>query len=495
MAEAAIRSSGRWARVPTAFVLAGVVLVCATVAAGRGVLPAAALLLVISVLAAGHRFLSRWDVVVGVVVMVVLLIPIKRYGFAASLPFDLEPYRILVALIVSLWIAGLLVDSRVMLRRSALDAPLAALAFVVVASVVTNPDSVLGADLRQRVDVSSNVTKELLFFMSFFLIFYLTVSVVRSPDAIHAVLKTLVVGAAIVAFFALIERRTRYNVFDHLEGWIPFLNFEGGIAESGIRRGGRLRVYASAQHPIALAAMLVMVVPLAAYLWYQTRRRLWLVLTGILAVGVFATVSRTGILMLFAVAIVALVLRPATTGRAVIALLPLLVAVHLITPGSLGSLRGAFFPREGLIAEQSRFSGRASPRRLEPQFAAIRERPAVGQGYGTRVTQGPLQNARVLDNQWLATAVEIGLLGVFVWVWLFVSFIRKAGRAARRDLSGRGALLTALASSVAAFAVGMFTYDAFSFIQVVFVLFFLLAIGSSTLAYRHEWPSTATGKT
>jgi len=34
---------------------------------------------------------------------------------------------------------------------------------------------------------------------------------------------------------------------------------------------------------------------------------------------------------------------------------------------------------------------------------------------------------------------------------------------------------------VTAFAVGMLTYDAFSFIQVTFVLFVLLALGAVTL--------------
>ena len=129
--------------------------------------------------------------------------------------------------------------------------------------------------------------------------------------------------------------------------------------------------------------------------------------------------------------------------------------------------------------------------RLGPQFDAIKAQPAFGQGYGTRITDGPELNSRILDNEWLSTAVETGLVGVAAWLWLFVRFVRRAGGEAKRDTSGRGWLLTALAGSAAAFAVGMLTFDAFSFIQATFVFFVLLAVGASTLAYRGPWPDRA----
>ena len=53
---------------------------------------------------------------------------------------------------------------------------------------------------------------------------------------------------------------------------------------------------------------------------------------------------------------------------------------------------------------------------------------------------------------------------------------------ARADRSRHGLLCTALTASIASYAVGMFTYDAFSFIQVTLVLFFLLGLGSAAIA-------------
>ena len=62
--------------------------------------------------------------------------------------------------------------------------------------------------------------------------------------------------------------------------------------------------------------------------------------------------------------------------------------------------------------------------------------------------------------------------------------IRRFGREAKRDYSDRGWLLVSITAAVAAYAVGMFTYDAFSFIQVTFLLFILVALGTALLAER-----------
>jgi hypothetical protein len=67
-----------------------------------------------------------------------------------------------------------------------------------------------------------------------------------------------------------------------------------------------------------------------------------------------------------------------------------------------------------------------------------------------------------------------------------VRSVGRFGRAAKRDLGDRGWLLAAVASSVAAFAVGMFTYDAFSFIQVTFMMFVLVALGAAVFRLEPE---------
>lgn len=506
MGNTHFRPTGAVELFPAAMIFAGLGVLAAATVAGRAVAPAAGLLVLISLVAVAHRFLLRWDVLIAILVLVVLLIPIKRYEFGVSLPFDLEPYRVYLALLIGLWLGALLADPRVSMRSSLLDAPLALIYLAVVGSVVVNPDNITRLDVIRSfvgtkaadvirdatripyADVSATVAKALLFLSSVFLAYYLIVSLVRTPQAILRVVRVLVLGSAGVAVSAIVERRTGYNVFDHLQGVVPLLSFEGGLEEAGIARGGRLRVYASAQHPIALAALFVMVLPLSVYLARRSKQALWIATSAALALGALATVSRTSVTMLAAVGVVFLVLRRAALKRVALLALPVLIVVHLALPGTIGSLRQAFFPSEGLVTDQSEFGGRLSSERLDPQFEIIKQQPALGQGYGTRITSGPGQNARVLDNQWLSTAVETGLLGLAAWIWLFVRFVRRAGGEARRDLGDRGWLLTCLTASVVAYAVGMLTFDSLSFIQAMFVFFVILALGSAVIACRDEWP-------
>jgi hypothetical protein len=487
---------------------AGIFLAAASVS-GRAVLPAAGLLMLVSFVAATHRVALRWESLVAFLLVVILVIPIKRYGFVVSLPFDLEPYRVTIAFLVALWIAALLVDPRVTLRRSEFDGPLMLFGLAVVASIALNPQGITQFDLVRSLigsqlasltrdasslpfeDVTGTVAKALIFLASFYLAYYFIVSVIRTPDAIHSVLKVVVGVTAVIALFSIIERRTNYNVFDHLQGVIPLISFKGALDTEGIARAGRLRVYGPAQHPIALAALLVMVTPLSVYLMQHTRKLVWYVSSALLVLAALATVSRTSVTMLSTVGIVYYAFGRLNLRRMAIFVLPALFVIHFAVPGTIGGLRQAFFPSQGLVSDQSVYGGRVSSSRLDPQFQIIEQQPAFGQGYGTRITDGADQNARTLDDQWLGTAVETGLVGVFAWVWLFARFIRRARRESRRDTSDRGWLLTALAASIAAFAVGMLTHDSFAFIQEWFMLFVLLALGSAALAWKGGWPEGA----
>ena len=93
----------------------------------------------------------------------------------------------------------------------------------------------------------------------------------------------------------------------------------------------------------------------------------------------------------------------------------------------------------------------------------------------------PLVNAPILDDEWLGTLLETGAAGFLALLWLFGRAARRLGKAARRDESPRGWLAAGLAAAIVAFAVGMATYDAFSFIQVTFLLFILLGVAASEL--------------
>jgi hypothetical protein len=463
-------------------VLGAVGLLAATVLTGGHVRQFAPVALVAVTAVVASKRLLAWHSLIATMILVVLFIPIKRYTLPSSLPFHLEPYRVVVALIAVAWFTSLLIDPRVRVRATPIDKPLLLFFFAVLGSLLTNAHRVG--------DLQAEVLKRLAFFISFFVIVYLMVSLLRRREHIDFVVKVLVWGGAIVSILALIEARTDYNFFDHLTRFIPILHI--GEVPRLQARGARLRVYASAQHPIALGAALMMLIPLSVYMVKRTsQRRYWLAGTLTL-LAALSTVSRTAVVMMLVIGFVYLWLRPIETRRLWPLLVPLLAVVHVALPGTIGSLKGAFFPKGGLVAEQTNQSiGSGRLATLGPALhSEFRPHPLLGEGFGTRVTTPDevvvVANAPILDDQWLGTLLETGAIGAFMFAWLFVRFVRRAGRAAKEDLSSRGWLLTGTTASVAAYGVGMFTYDAFAFIQVTFLLFFFLGLGCAALRLQPQ---------
>jgi hypothetical protein len=469
---------------PAAAVLASLVFFSISVTSGLSVRAAAGVVVMTTLVALVRPGYIGWPRLLAGLILVILFIPIRRYSLPGNLPFELEPYRLLIMLLLVGWGAALLVDPRVRFRRTGFEGPLLVIFASIVGSIIANPDRVA--------ELSSPVQKDLTFFISFVLVLYMTTSVIRRLDNIDYLAMTLVGGGAVVAFFAIIEARTGINVFNHLDRVIPVLQ-PGSEGEPGsfVKFGAaKLRVFASAQHPIALSATFVMLAPLALYLARRYRQRRWWVCVTLMVAGCASTVSRTGILMFVVVALVFLWLRPREMRRMWPAIIPALIVIKLVLPGTLGAIKQSFLPAGGLIAEQKSMPGASGSGRLAdlgPALDEWKQKPLVGEGFGTRVVDGsgpPGPRANILDNEWLGTLLEIGALGFFGWLWFFARVVRRLGKEAKEDDSERGWLLVSIAASVAAFAVGMFTYDAFSFIQVTFLMFVLVGLGASLLAER-----------
>jgi hypothetical protein len=438
-----------------------------------------------------YQALLQWRTLVAILVLVIFFIPIKRYTLPGSLPFDLEPYRVIVAVVVACWLTSLLLDRDLRIHGSVLDWPLAVIFFAVFGSALANPGRVAGVGLA--------VPKSLTFFLSYLFVYYLLVGVVRTQAALDGLVKLLVTCGGILGGLALLEARTNYNFFDHLQGFIPILRYrvfnDMAFSTSEIARGGRLRVYASAQHPIALAALLTMLLPLCIYLVRKTGQRRWWLAALLMSVGMLGTQSRTGVIMLLVVVLVFLWLRPRETKRLWPALIPMIAVVHVLMPQTIGNLVEAFFPKGGLVAEQAHVVrandlqvGHGGLATLGPTMAQVSEQPLLGIGYGTRITAGPPEtiNAIVLDDAWLGTLLEVGFIGALGFVWLYWRSVRRLGRMAKEDPGDRGWLAAALAASIASFAIGMLTYDTFSFVQVTFMSFIMLGIASVLIALRDE---------
>ena len=475
-----VRAAARRAELDhaTLVVGGGFALMAAAVLLGKEPETVAAIAALGAALAAWHQSVLRWPALIGFLISVMLFVPVGRYSIPVNLPFGLELYRLAVALVLAAWGGALLVDSRVRLRRSPFQVPLIIIVGATLGSVAMN--------MGRAAPLGPAVLKAITFFLSFVLVHYLLISVVRSRRTVENLTKFLVSGTAAVSVFAVVEQRTTFNIFDHVAKVLPLMQFNGSVETE---RVGIIRAVASSGHPIELGVLLALALPLGLALGFGSGRRWWIP-TIILAVGVVSTVSRTPILVLVATLIVLVWLRPRDMKRLLPLVVPLLVVVKLAVPGSVATLKNAFFPEGGLAAEQAAVYREADPllaggrlSQLRPMLDEGSRTPVLGQGFATRQTgfDNPLRNAPILDNQWLGLFLEMGVVGVVGWAALIVGSGRRLGRASRRRAGPDGWLFSGLAAAIAGFGVGMFTFDSFAFIQVTFVFWILISLGGSLL--------------
>ena len=455
-------------------ILFSIFLLAAAVVSGSAVKPALAAALLVTTVASLHRRLFAWGALLNLIVVIIMFVPMRRYALPSSLPFQLELYRVVIAAVLFIWATALLADPRIRVAKSIVDVPLLSIFLVAAASIAVNYPAIAAEQ------ATSSAIKQLTFLVSYLCFFYLLVSLVRDFETIDSLIRIVVGCGTVVAISGIVEYQTHFNVFNHIQTVVPILH---QVADPGEAvRGGNLRVLASSQHPIALGAVLVMLVPFALYLANKTGQRRWIVSTALLCVTAFATGSRTAIVMLAVILIVYLCLYPRQTLRLWPLAIPLVLAIHLGAPGIMSEIYRLFFPKGGIVADQADANiGSSRIASLGPGLHLIGLNPLFGGGYGSRIFSASDPNAFIVDDQWLSNGIDTGLLGIAVWIWFFVRFLRPIFGAARRAATPYAGLFTACGASTTAFAAGMLTYDAFSFIQTTFVLFLIVGIGCVAL--------------
>ena len=80
-----------------------------------------------------------------------------------------------------------------------------------------------------------------------------------------------------------------------------------------------------------------------------------------------------------------------------------------------------------------------------PAIDELSQHPFFGRGFGTRIveTSNPKRNSFILDDEWLSTTLEIGLVGLVAWLWIILRFCTRAARGSKTD-DDRGWILAAL---------------------------------------------------
>ena len=271
---------------------------------------------------------------------------------------------------------------------------------------------------------------------------------------IKRVLRTLVAVVAAMAVIGFLQFRAGIDLSTYLRG-IPGLHENTDLVTIQAR-GAFRRPSGTATHPIEFGCVIAMVLPLALHLArfdsVRSRAHRWLPV-ALISIGIPVAVSRSAILgAVVAGVVIFLGLEPRLRPKALMSVAVFLTLIYATTPGLLGTLRG-FFLSTGSDSRKDDYG---------PAFALIRKSVWFGHGPGSFINNSDLGN--VLDNQYLGTLIEVGLIGLVVLLvyLLAAAFLGRGARHRSSDPATRD-LGQALAAASISGAVTSYTFDSLSF--------------------------------
>ncbi|HKE99804.1 MAG TPA: O-antigen ligase family protein [Actinomycetes bacterium] len=296
---------------------------------------------------------------------------------------------------------------------------------------------------------------------------------IDSRERLELVLRRFVIAAAILAAIGILQFLTGFDITKLLK--IPGLSENQPLALINQRSSFR-RVAGTASHPIEFGVVLAMALPVALHCAFTAvQGRLWRwVAVALIGAAIPMSLSRSAILGLLAAALVLLpTWSPRRLAGAALLLPVFAVAMKGVAPGLLGTIKSLF---TGLQSDPS-FQGRTEDYAVVGKF--ISQAPVFGRGFGT-FNPGDYV---LLDNQYLGTLIETGMVGLITLLLLFLIGIFTARGARRRsndpDFRDLG---QSLAASVMVAMVSFVTFDAFAFPMATGTTF--LVIGLAGAAWR-----------
>ncbi len=292
---------------------------------------------------------------------------------------------------------------------------------------------------------------------------------VNSLHDMRRVLRALTWGGAFCGVVAALQFWVNLDITPVLRALPGFsINFDN---PANIGRAGLNRVTGTSITAIELGVVAGMLLPLAIYMAIydagRPARWRWAPV-ALIALAIPASVSRSAIISVVLALGVLVVLMPVRQRLVAFCAAPLaLAAVFMSAPGVIGTLSTFFGAGTSDNSVQARLYDYPEVERL------VEQAPWLGHGGGTYLPENPLF---ILDNQYLKTAIELGLIGVVVLAVFFLVPMISALVARRRSSDPELRLLcAALAGAALAAGVCSLTFDSLSF--PMFANVYALVIG------------------
>jgi polysaccharide biosynthesis protein PslJ len=270
---------------------------------------------------------------------------------------------------------------------------------------------------------------------------------------------------------------------------IPGLEQHGELPGFEDRGGsGLFRVASTTTHYIEFSVVMAMALPFAIHFARfapeARRRRHFAVAALLITAAIPVALSRSGIVSM---GIALLVLLPLWSWRTrynvLVSGVGLVTVLFVGKPGLLGTLRTLFTG----AGEDPSVTGRTGRYGLVDHYFV--QRPWLGRGTGTWL---PPQY-QYLDNQWFATALSTGLLGVAVQAALHITAIALAGIALHRSSRPEDRHLCAVLISTQLIGIFVeFTFDAFAFTTYLTTLSLMVGVCGTVWRFTHPTRTVRT---
>jgi O-antigen ligase len=326
--------------------------------------------------------------------------------------------------------------------------------------------SYIGANLRPMMsDEARSADAGMLLIFAWMGILLMGMDRIPSRERLDVLLRRLVLLAGGLASLGLLQFATKSPYTNYLQ--IPGLATNHTL-DSIYGRNGLTRPAGTAVHPIEFGAVLTMALPIALHYAFvdvdRSALRRWYPVLAI-AFAVPISISRSAIVsVVVALCFVMPLWSPQVRRRAYAAIAAIIAAVYVMVPGLIGTITALFTGISGDSSTKSR-TGSWS---LAAEF--ISRTPFFGRGFLTF-----LPAYRILDDQYVGILIELGFVGLIVFLGLLISGIADGLRLRRTgasyvDRSLGVALAGAVASALASFAM----FDAFSFPMAAGLIFVIL---------------------
>jgi O-antigen ligase len=281
---------------------------------------------------------------------------------------------------------------------------------------------------------------------------------IRTRAALVAVLRLTVAGGAFCALVAVLQWVLALDLSAVLRQALPGFSTEG-LYSAYQSRGALQRVTGTTLHPIELGVVAGMLLPVALTLAMHDRRRSALrrwVPVGLIALAIPASVSRSAMLAVVVAMTVFVLCLPARPRVSALVLLPLGAFVVVL------SRRGYVRTLLDLVGEGSDDASVAARLDDYPMVEAlVEQRPWFGTGGGTYM---PADAFDILDNQFLKSAIELGVIGMSgLLAWFLVPVVTALVARHRSSDPLLRAAAAALAGALLAGAIASATFDSLSF--------------------------------